>query len=87
MRAGSKTYGKWFGIELTEENKKQFLISEGFAHGLLVLSEMAEFCYKCDDSIMQMMREDSLGMTRILVLSGRNLKVFIKEQHLLKVIA
>ena len=49
LRSGSKTYGKWYGIELTEENKKQFLIPRGFAHGFLVLSETAEFCYKCDD--------------------------------------
>ena len=49
LRAGSKTYGKWFGVELTEENKKQFLIPKGFAHGFLVLSDIAEFCYKCDD--------------------------------------
>lgn len=49
LRSGSKTYGKWHGIELTEENKKQFLIPRGFAHGFLVLSETAEFCYKCDD--------------------------------------
>ena len=45
----SKTYGKWYGVELTEENKKQFLIPKGFAHGFLVLSDIAEFCYKCDD--------------------------------------
>ncbi len=49
IRKGSKTYGKWFGIELTEENKKQFYISPGFAHGFLVLSDEAEFCYKCTD--------------------------------------
>lgn len=49
VRPGSKTYGKWFGIELTEENKKQFYIPEGFAHGFLVLSDVAEFCYKCTD--------------------------------------
>ena len=49
MRAGSETYGKWYGIELTAENKKQFYISEGFAHGFLVLSETAEFCYKVTD--------------------------------------
>ncbi|MDE6618292.1 MAG: dTDP-4-dehydrorhamnose 3,5-epimerase [Clostridiales bacterium] len=49
MRKGSKTYGKWFGVELTEENKKQFYISEGFAHGFLVLSDVAEFCYKVTD--------------------------------------
>ena len=49
VRKGSKTYGQWFGIELTEENKKQFYISEGFAHGFLVLSDEAEFCYKVTD--------------------------------------
>ena len=49
LRPGSATYGKWFGVELTEENKKQFYIPEGFAHGFLVLSDMAEFCYKCTD--------------------------------------
>ncbi len=49
LRSGSATYGKWYGIVLTEENKKQFLIPRGFAHGFLVLSDEAEFCYKCDD--------------------------------------
>ena len=49
LRAGSATYGKWHGVLLTEENKKQFLIPKGFAHGFLVLTETAEFCYKCDD--------------------------------------
>ena len=49
LRSGSETYGKWYGIELTEENKKQFLIPREFAHGFLVLSDTAEFCYKCDD--------------------------------------
>lgn len=49
LRKNSSTFGKWYGILLTEENKKQFLIPRGFAHGFLVLSETAEFCYKCDD--------------------------------------
>lgn len=49
LRKGSETFGKWFGIELSEENKKQFYIPEGFAHGFLVLSDTAEFCYKCTD--------------------------------------
>ena len=49
LRSGSATYGKWYGVELTEENKKQFYISEGFAHGFLVLSDTAEFCYKVTD--------------------------------------
>ncbi len=49
VREGSQTYGKWHGVELTEENKKQFYIPEGFAHGFVVLSDLAEFCYKCTD--------------------------------------
>lgn len=49
LRKGSETYGQWYGIELTAENKKQFYISEGFAHGFLVLSDEAEFCYKVTD--------------------------------------
>jgi len=49
LRPGSGTFGKWHGEILSEENKKQFLIPRGFAHGFLVLSETAEFCYKCDD--------------------------------------
>ncbi len=49
MREGSKTYGKWHGEFLTGENMKQFLIPRGFAHGFLVLTDTAEFCYKCDD--------------------------------------
>lgn len=49
LRESSKTYGKWFGVELSAENKKQFYIPEGFAHGFLVLSDEAEFAYKCTD--------------------------------------
>ncbi|MBQ2578659.1 MAG: dTDP-4-dehydrorhamnose 3,5-epimerase [Lachnospiraceae bacterium] len=49
LRKDSPTYGKYNGELLTEENKKQFLIPRGFAHGFLVLSDIAEFCYKCDD--------------------------------------
>lgn len=49
LRAGSKTYGQWFGVELSEENNKHFYISEGFAHGFLVLSDAAKFCYKVTD--------------------------------------
>lgn len=49
LRFGSGTYGKWYGVELTSENKKQFYISEGFAHGFLVLSDEVEFCYKVTD--------------------------------------
>ncbi|MBE5875502.1 MAG: dTDP-4-dehydrorhamnose 3,5-epimerase [Lachnospiraceae bacterium] len=49
LREGSATYGKWYGVLLSEENKKQFFIPKGFAHGFLVLSDYAEFCYKCTD--------------------------------------
>ena len=49
LRSDSRTYGKWFGVVLSAENKKQFLIPEGFAHGFLVLSDEAEFCYKVND--------------------------------------
>ena len=49
LRENSPTYLKWHGIELSEENKTQFFIPKGFAHGFLVLSDYAEFCYKVDD--------------------------------------
>ena len=49
LRGGSDTYGKWFGVELSEDNHKQFYIPKGFAHGFLVLTETAEFCYKVTD--------------------------------------
>ncbi len=47
LRKDSKTYGKWFGLFLNAENKKQLYVPEGFAHGFLVTSETAQFCYKC----------------------------------------
>ena len=49
LRSDSTTYGKWYGVTLSAENKKKFLIPEGFAHGFLVLSDEAEFCYKVND--------------------------------------
>ncbi len=49
LRKNSATFGKWYGVTLSAENKKQFLIPEGFAHGFLVLSDVAEFCYKVND--------------------------------------
>ncbi|MCC8069523.1 MAG: dTDP-4-dehydrorhamnose 3,5-epimerase, partial [Ruminococcus sp.] len=49
LRPGSSTYGQWHGEILSAENRKQFYISEGFAHGFLVLSDEAEFYYKCTD--------------------------------------
>ena len=48
-RPASKTFGQWFGVVLSSENKMQFYIPEGFAHGFLVLSDEAEFVYKCTD--------------------------------------
>lgn len=47
IRQGSPTYGKWHGVVLSAENKRQFYVPEGFAHGFLVLSDEAEFTYKC----------------------------------------
>lgn len=47
LRKSSKTFGKWYGVELTAENQKQFYVPEGFAHGFLVLTEAATFVYKC----------------------------------------
>ncbi|RDB70497.1 dTDP-4-dehydrorhamnose 3,5-epimerase [Eggerthella sinensis] len=49
LRPGSATYGKWEGVVLSAENRRQFFVPRGFAHGFLVLSDVAEFCYKCDD--------------------------------------
>ena len=49
LRRDSETYGKWYGIELSAENKKQFYIPPGFAHGFVVLSDEVEFCYKATD--------------------------------------
>lgn len=49
IRKESKTFGQWFGVELSAENKRQFLIPKGFAHGYSVLSDTAEVFYKCDD--------------------------------------
>ena len=49
LRKNSSTYGKWTGVLLSEENKRQFMIPRGFAHGFLVVSDHAEFAYKCDE--------------------------------------
>ncbi len=49
LRPGSATFGKWFGVVLSEENKKQFFIPKNFAHGFYVMSDYVEFCYKCSD--------------------------------------
>lgn len=49
LRKDSPTFGQWFGVELSAENKKQFFIPRGFAHGFSVLSQTAKFAYKCDN--------------------------------------
>ena len=49
LRKESPTYGKWYAVELSEENHRQFYIPRGFAHGFSVLSEQAVFTYKCDN--------------------------------------
>lgn len=79
LRSDSKTYGKWFGVELTEENKKQFLIPEGFAHGFLVLSDVAEFCYKVTDFWHLEMRAALHGMILQSASSGHSLSESIRE--------
>ena len=49
LRKGSETYGQWVAVLLSEENKRQFMIPRGFAHGFMVVSDYAEFAYKCDE--------------------------------------
>lgn len=49
LRKNSPTYGQWVGAVLSEENKRQFMIPRGFAHGFVVMSDYAEFAYKCDE--------------------------------------
>lgn len=49
IRKGSPSYGKWFGVELSADNKKQLLIPKGFAHGFMTLTENVEVQYKCDE--------------------------------------
>ena len=58
-RPHSATFGKWVGVTLSEDNKKMFYIPEGFAHGFLVLSDVAEFCYKVTDFYHP---EDEMGI-------------------------
>ncbi len=84
LRSNSETYGKWYGVILSAENKKQFLIPEGFAHGFLVLSNEAEFCYKVNDFIIRTMRAEWLGMTPRLELNGRNLKANTRAMQVQK---
>ena len=65
LREGSKTYGKWFGVLLSAENKKQFFIPKNFAHGFLVLSDSAEFAYNVQTFIIRTMKAGLPGMIRI----------------------
>ena len=53
IRPGSPTFGKWAGVYLSEKNKRQLFIPEGFAHGFCVISETAHFLYKCSDFYFQ----------------------------------
>ncbi len=59
LRLKSPTFGMWFGVLLSEHNKKQFFIPKGFAHGFVVLSDEAEFVYKCDELYHP---EDEVGL-------------------------
>ena len=72
LRSHSGTYGKWFGEILSAENNKQFYIPEGFAHGFLVLSDTAEFCYNVQTSIIRETKADLPGTTQKSVLNGQN---------------
>jgi len=60
LRKNSPTFGQWYGIELSAENKLQFLIPQGFAHGFSVISETALFTYKCDNFYNQTMERGIL---------------------------
>ncbi len=71
IRRGSKTYGKWFGVTLTAEKKNMFYIPEGFAHGFYVLSDTAEFAYKCTDFYDPSSEAGIMWNDEPLVLSGR----------------
>ena len=85
LREGSETFGQWHGVILSEENKKQFFIPKGFAHGFVVLSETAVFQYKCDNFYAPeadggiSIKDESLGIdwqipTESALLSEKDLK-------------
>ena len=84
LRPGSETFGKWFGVLLTAENKKQFFIPKNFAHGFLVLSDEAEFCYKVDDSGIRTMKRGLPGMILQSAWNGRSLRETMQERLLQK---
>ena len=79
LRKGSPTYGKWEGVVLSAENKRQFFIPRGFAHGFLVLSDTAEFCYKCDDVTIPTMNAASCGTTPQSGSSGQRSKATLSS--------
>lgn len=87
LRKMSRTFGKWFGVELSAENKKQFYIPEGFAHGFLVLSDEVEFCYKCtnfyhpDDEIGIMWNDTEIGIDWP-ILNNSEIILSEKDSHL-----
>ena len=72
LRPGSPTFGRWHGVVLSAENKKQFFIPKNFAHGFYVLSDYAEFAYKCTDFYHQMMREGCAMTIRRSGWNGRS---------------
>ena len=83
LRKYSKTFGKWHGIKLSGENKKMFYVPEGFAHGFVVLSETAEFSYKCtryyepNDEGGLLWNDETLGVNWQL---PENFEVFLSEK-------
>lgn len=71
IRPDSPTYGRWEGVVLSEENKTQFWIPPGLAHGFLVLSELADFEYKCTDYYNRLTKAACYGTMRISLSTGR----------------
>lgn len=86
MRPKSDTLGKWYGIELSEENNKQFYIPEGFAHGFYVVSDVAKFCYKVtdfwhqNDEIGIMWNDPMIGI-KWPIPDGTNIILSEKDKH------
>ena len=70
LRKDSETYGKWYGVLLSEENKKQFYLPEGFAHGFVVLTDTATFAYKCTRLYDPTDEAASCGTTPTSALTG-----------------
>lgn len=71
IRKSSPTFGKWVGVNLSAENKRQLWIPEGFAHGFLVLSDLAEVLYKTNQYYAPSHEKILYGMTSCLILNGR----------------